>query len=396
MKKFDLIVCGAGMAGFAAAVGAARAGSKVLLLDKMPSVGGMAVYAITGFLSGWPFPRRAGGVADELVKLLEERKALVWRNNAAYEEDALQMAMLDMLRAEGVEMLFNAVITGADSQDKILKNVTVQCGGSKLTFEADYFIDATGDAVLAEVAGAATATPEPELSMTKTLMFKVGNIKNFDKTVVAERFKTLVHDFPVRIQDKFMGTPLSRPDEMVLNLTAVAGNATDPVVNNAMHEELLRQIPVIVEWLQKNFDEFAECHITKIAPMMGVRYSRSIVGQRMLTLEDMRNPEPPPEPVALCNSYIGGHYISSFDSPWGKQITGKPAIPYGALRSVTFDNLLAAGRNIAADPRVISAVRLNVNCMASGQAAGIAAALKIPAYSELCKELTRQNCLYQK
>ena len=91
MKKFDLIVCGAGMAGFAAAVGAARAGSKVLLLDKMPSVGGMAVYAITGFLSGWPFPRRAGGVADELVKLLEERKALIWRNNAAYEEDALQM-----------------------------------------------------------------------------------------------------------------------------------------------------------------------------------------------------------------------------------------------------------------------------------------------------------------
>ena len=397
MKKFDCIVCGAGVSGFAAAIGARRAGASVLLLDRLSSAGGTAVYALTAFLSGWPFPCRAGGVADELADKLVQQQSAVWRNgNLAVEEDALQMTMLDMLREAGVETLFNAAIVSAENDGKRLKSITVQCGSSQLVLEADNFVDATGDAALAAVAGAETVTPPAELSMTKTIMFKVGNVKNFDKTAVRERFLSIADTFPVKIQDRFMGTPLTRMDEVIINLTAAVGDATDPVAYSNMYDELLRQIPEITAWLQKNFPEFAECHVIKIAPVMGVRYSRSIAGRRQLTLEDMQNPEPPPEPVALCGSYIGGHYINGFTSPWGNRITGKPAIPYGALRSVTFDNLLAAGRNIAVDARVVSAVRLNVNCIGSGQAAGIAAALNVPDYQTLCAELTRQNCIFQK
>jgi hypothetical protein len=147
-----------------------------------------------------------------------------------------------------------------------------------------------------------------------------------------------------------------------------------------------------VEWLRREFPEFADIEVVKTAPAMGVRSSRSIVGRSTLGLSDMENMLPPPEPVAICGRYIGGHYIDCYSSPWGHNIPGNPAIPYGALRSKNIDNLLACGRIIDVDPKVISAVRLCVSCMASGQAAGIAAALDIPEYEILKKELIKQNC----
>ena len=177
-----------------------------------------------------------------------------------------------------------------------------------------------------------------------------------------------------------------------MNLTAAIGDAADAAEYERMQQELAAQIPVVVEWLRKEFPEFADIEIVKIAPKMGVRYTRSIVGRRQLGLPDMINPQPPPEPVAVCGTYIGGHYIDCYSSPWGHNIPGNPAIPYGALRSKNIDNLLACGRIIDVDPKVISAVRLCVSCMASGQAAGVAAALNIPEYDALEKELKRQNC----
>ncbi|MBQ6473593.1 MAG: FAD-dependent oxidoreductase [Victivallales bacterium] len=229
--------------------------------------------------------------------------------------------------------------------------------------------------------------------MTKTLMFKMAKVKAFNKPALKAKFSG--KRFPVAIQNNFMCTPLLRDDEILLNLTAVVGDATDPSVYAAMHRELQAQIPVVAAWLKREYAEFAEAEVTAVAPMMGVRYSRSIVGRRRLTMEDMGTPLPPPEPVGLCGEYIGGHYVQGYDSPWGHAITGHPAIPYGALRSINVDNLAASGRNIDVEPQAISAVRLCVPCMASGQAAGIAAALGMPDHDVLARELTRQNCLFQ-
>ena len=395
-EKFDCIVVGAGISGFSASVAAARAGAKVLLIDKMPSVGGTAVYAMPAMLSGWPKHHEAGGIADELAKLLLERKGLRWRiNNAVYDENIMQLVMLDMLRDAGVKTLFNALVTGVESEGRLIKRVIVQFGTEKIFCEAKNFIDATGNASLSVLAGAEVITPEIDKSMTKTLMFKVDNVKYFDSATADAKFDPIVRtrNFPVAIQDCFMGSILVRQDEAMLNLTAVIGDAADPVQYNAMYEELLQQIPKITAWLKKEIPEFKDMAVTKIAPMLGVRYTRSIVSRRQLTMADVHNPEPTEEVVALCGRYIGGHYINGFRSPWSSRVTGKMEIPYGAIRSRSFDNLLAAGSIIGVQPELISAVRLNVTCIASGQAAGIAAALNIPPYEVLRKELLRQNCL---
>ena len=98
--------------------------------------------------------------------------------------------------------------------------------------------------------------------------------------------------------------------------------------------------------------------------------------------------------MAFCGSFIGGHFIKQFESPWGAKVTGKPAVPYGSLQVKGVDNLLVAGKIIDIEARAISVVRLVAGCMATGQAAGIAAALNIPEYSVLRAELEKQNCMF--
>ena len=394
MKKYDVIIAGGGVSGFAAAIGASQAGARVLLFDRQPSVGGTAVYAMTPVLGGWKADRKGGGVADMLKEYLEERNELIWRgNNADTEEECLQDAMLALLEEAHVDMLFDAELVSAKCADDRICSITVKQNSELLEFAADNFVDATGEAALALIAGALTTVPPVELSMTKTLMFKVRNIRSFDKVSINKRFRE--KEFPIPGQDKFMGTQLLRDNEANLNLTAVVGDASLPEERERMYRELQNQVPVIVEWLRKEFPEFAELEVVRVAPILGVRYTRSIVSRRQLVLADMQNSEPPPEPVGFCGSYIGGHYINGYSSPWGHVITGRPAIPYGSLRSANINNLLACGRIIDVDPRVISAVRLCVNCISSGQAAGIAAALDIPDYEVLAEELKRQKCLIQ-
>ena len=394
MKKYDVIIAGGGVSGFAAAIGASQAGARVLLFDRQPSVGGTAVYAMTPVLGGWKADRQGGGVADMLKEYLEERNELIWRgSNADTEEECLQNAMLALLEEAHVDMLFDAELVSAKCAADRIASITVKQNSELLEFAADNFVDATGEAALALAAGALTIVPPVELSMTKTLMFKVRNIKSFDKVSINKRFRE--KEFPIPGQDKFMGTQLLRDNEANLNLTAVVGDASLPEERERMYRELQNQVPVIVEWLRKEFPEFAELEVVRVAPILGVRYTRSIVSRRQLVLADMQNTEPPPEPVGFCGSYIGGHYINGYSSPWGHVITGRPAIPYGALRSANISNLLACGRIIDVDPRVISAVRLCVNCISSGQAAGIAAALDIPDYEVLAEELKRQKCLIQ-
>ena len=394
MAQYDCIICGAGLSGFAAAIGAAESGAKVMLFDRMPSAGGSAVYALTPVLSGWNNGSTGSACGKLLADKLDSMGAFEWRQNKLItDEDSLQKAMTSLLSEHNVTTLYNATLCSVEKQKNRIVSVGVMTSGGMLNFTADTFVDASGDGVLSLLAGAEIITPSPEESMTKTVMFKVRNVKGFERETVKKLFSDHVEDFPVKIQNQFMGLPLLDKDEVLLNLTAVSGNAADPQELSVMYDQLTEQIEPIMEFLRKYIPCFADAVVTKVSPIAGIRYTRSVKGERTLTMEDIHNPQTPPEPVAFCGNYIGGHYIKQFSSPWGNEITGKPAVPYGAIKVKGISNLLTAGRIIDVDPKAISAVRLAAQCLATGQAAGIAAALKIPEYSELKKELDRQKCM---
>ena len=394
MKRYDCIICGAGLAGFAAAIGASQAGAKVLLLDRMPGVGGTAVYTITPVLSGWRNKSICNGAGILLADKLRQYNAFDWRSTKIVtDEDSLQRAMTAVLQEHNIDILCNATLCRVDRQNDRINSVTVTTAGGLLEFAADNFVDATGDAVLSLLAGAETIVPAEDESMTKTLMFKVRNVKNFDRDEVVKLFNENVSEFPVKIQNSFMGLPLIDSDEVLLNLTAVTGNAADPAELSRMYNELTIQIAPVMVFLKKYIPCFANAVVSKTAPLTGVRYTRTVRGLRTLTMMDMHNPQMPPEPVAFCGNYIGGHYIKHFASPWGNEIKGNPAVPYGAIKVKGISNLLTGGRIIDVEPQVISAVRLAAQCLATGQAAGVAAALGVPDYQTLYTELDRQNCM---
>lgn len=394
MTTYDCIIAGAGLSGFAAAVGASQAGAKVLLIDKMAAPGGSAVYAMTPVLSGWREFGIGNAVGRILADELQKINAFEWRvSKIVTDEDSLQHAMSNILKRLNIDTLFSASLCGVEKTEDKISSVSVMTIDGVKKFTAENFVDATGDAVLSMLAGAELITPCGEESMTKTLMFKVRNVKNFDRDTVVKLFKENHEHFPVQITDSFMGLPLLDESEVLINLTAVTGNASDAESYSRMQSELYKQVGPVVDYLRRYIPCFADAVVSKTAPVVGVRYTRSVRGLRSLTLDDIFNPEMPPEPVAFCGNYIGGHYVKQYRSPWGYAITGNPAVPYGAIQAKGIPNLLTAGRIIDADPKVISAVRLAAGCLATGQAAGIAAALGVPSYDKLCTELEKQHCL---
>ena len=394
MCRYDCIVAGAGASGFAAAVGAAQAGAKVLLVDRMPAAGGSAVYTMTPVLSGWRNDSWGKAVGSMLAEKLQKYGACDWRVcRLVTSEDYLQKAMMEILEDFYVDTLFNATLCGVSCSDDRIEKISVMTSGGIREYSAANFVDATGDAVLSRLAGAEIIIPDDSESMTKTLMFKVRNVHGYDRDEVKALFKEHIGDFPVKIQDSFMGLPLLCEEEMVLNLTAVTGNAADPEALSRMYKELCDQVGPIMDFLRRYIPCFADAVVTKLAPGVGVRYTCSVRGLRTLSMDDMHNPQMPPEPIAGCGSYIGGHFIKGYSSPWGKEITGNPAVPYGAIRAAGLKNLLTAGRIIDVDPRAVTAIRLVAQCLATGQAAGIAAALNVPEYDVLFRELERQGCV---
>ena len=393
--KYDVIVAGAGPAGFAAALGAVRTGKKVLLLDKNSGPGGVAVYCGCPVFSGMRDfdPDSLGGAAGEFASAMKDHAFIVRNITLNSSEFEIGLCMTGMLRKAGVDLLFYANVTGAEVRDGKIRSVTVSSCGQALRLEADSFVDATGDAVLSRLAGAEILPYTPEETMTKTVLFRVSGVKNFDKTKLVELFPKL--DFPYPFQNRFMGTQVGDGSEILLNLTAVSGNALDPFELTKMDIALREQIPVIVDWVRKNLPGFEECRLTAAAPVIGVRASCNVRGREVITGQDLDNGTPVAEPVALGKRSYGEHYIHCFESPWRASTNGPRAVPYGALRPVGLDNLSVGGRCISIETKAVSAVRLMPVCMATGQAAGIAAALNFPPYSVLKQELIRQKCHFK-
>lgn len=390
--RFDVLVIGAGPGGFAAALGAARQGARVLLIDQNSGPGGVAAFSGCPVFSGISTLESGqyNSVTGELIEEIQKLDAArIIGHTMTSSEMAVQLAMSRLLQKQGVKLLFYATLIGAEVRGNRIESVQVFCAGRHLSFSASAFVDASGDAVLAYLAGAEVICGTPEESMTRTVLFKLSNVQSFDKSSLKERFASKKFPFPT--QDCFMGTTLC-DGTVLMNLTAVAGDALDPWDLTRMDLELREQVAIILPWLQHEFPEFAEARLVAVAPRIGVRASRNISGRQMLRCVDIDENRPVTEPVAIGKRSYGEHFVRSFSSPWRKSHDGPQPIPYGALLAEPLQNLAAAGRCIAVETRAISCIRLMPCCLATGLAAGTAAAMQFPEYKILAEKLLQENC----
>ena len=387
MKKYDVIVVGGGFAGVGAALAAARGGARVLLVEKSNCLGGAAVNCLVNpFMSyctviNGKRTALSRGIFGEMIKKLTERSAM---KGASFLEEELKSIMNESLLEAGAELLFHAYIFDVKKDGEQIKGITVATKSGKLELEADYFIDATGDAQMAYLADCPTVLGrEPDhLCQPMTLCFRLGNV-DVDRFYASKKRLKELHAEALakgaltnpRENILVFKTPI--PNVLHFNTTRVIKkDPTDPF--DVTEAEILarRQVYEIYDFMKKHADGLENSFLMMTASEIGVRESRMIVGDYVLTEADCRAFKKFDDSVAACNYDIDIHNpegtgTSHYYFPEGEYYT----IPYRALIPKTVDNMLVAGRCISSDHGAQASYRIMPTVCCIGEAAGSAIAL---------------------
>ena len=392
-KMWDLIVVGGGLTGVAAAVSARREGLEVLLVEQAGFLGGApGTLLINPFMpyyttvNGDRF-ELSRGFFSELRQLLAEAGG--YRGGGRQEEDIheeyLKLALDRLVAREGVQPLFHATLCGVEKTGETLEAVKVATKAGVLTFRSRCFIDCTGDADLAAMAGCPYHLGrEDGLCQPMTLCFRIGNvdIPTFQKNrqAMQEKYKRLQAEGKI-----------SNPRENVLifstlvdgvlhfNTTRVVKhNPTDPFDVTEAEMIAREQMFEMFDFLRENCPGFEKSQLLYSAGSIGARESRMIDGEYLLTENDLRGCVQFDDAIAAGNYDIDIHNpegtgTSHYYFPAGTWYT----IPYRALLPRNAGNLLVAGRCISTTHEAQASIRIMPIVATLGQAAGVAAALAV-------------------
>jgi len=398
-RKFDLIVVGGGFAGVCAAMEAGRNGLKVLLIDRNNCLGGAAMNClILPFMNYWtkdPVTGEkqllAGNLFGEVVEELKKRNALQ-ENGRNFDEEILKLILNRMCLRYGVELLFNTAVTGVQMSGDTVTAVTAMSRGTAMTLEADYFVDATGDAELSVMAGCRyrVGRAEDGLCQPMTLCFRMGGVD-------LEKFREVRPTINPLYQQFQREGRIQNPRENVLifftlhdgvlhfNTTRVVRHdPTDPWSVTKAELQAREQVFEIHDFLKENIPGFAESYVLSTALQIGIRESRMVEGEYTLTQEDLKSLARFDDAIAVGNYDIDihnpegtgtSHYYFG-DGQWYE-------IPYRCLLPKGVTNLLVAGRCISSTHEAQASYRIMPFCAELGQAAGAAVSLAVKSGESL-------------
>ena len=393
MKKYDLAVIGGGFAGVAAALAAARGGAKVLIVEKSNCLGGAAVNCLVNpFMRYWTEMdgKRvdlSAGIFKEIHDRLEHHNAM---SKESFLEEELKYILNEMVAEANIDLLFHAYIFKVEKCDEHIASIVVATKGGEMHVEANYFIDATGDAQLAYLAGCPTVLgrESDHLCQPMTLCFRVGNVE-------VEKFYASSKKLKIAHAQSLAAGELINPREDILVITTpihnvlhfnptrvVRKNPTSPVEVTEAEVLARQQVYEIYEFMKKHADGLENSFLMMTAAEIGVRESRMIVGDYVLTEQDCRNCLKFDDGIAACNYDIDIHNpegtgTSHYYFPTGEYYT----IPYRSLIPKSAENLLVAGRCISSDHGAQASYRIMPVVCCIGEAAGSAVGLAV-----------KQNC----
>ena len=406
--RFDVVVLGGGPAGIAAAVAAAREGVRVLLVERYGFLGGMGTAAgVTNFCGlhanvFGDIRQVVHGVADDLLARiaalggLNEPHLIFGKIHAqAYDVSAFKCAADDLLAGAGVELLFHALAAGViKASDGRIDALALETKSGRVAVRARLFIDCSGDADLAHWAGVPTEKGDASGHLLyPTLMFKVGEVdplraqdawatipKRMDEAARQGAFA-----FPRR---GAIVRPQKHPYEWRVNVTQLknadgsAADGTDARALSAAEVEGRRQVVDYLRFLRAKVPGFENAYVLDIAPQLGIRETRRLIGEYMLTREDVLQCADFDDSIGVNGWPLEKHVAGDVSWEWPPipASRGYNQLPYRMLlprRTGTggVDNLLVAGRCAAMTHEGQSAARVSGACFVMGQAAGTAAAL---------------------
>jgi len=389
MKKYDLVVVGGGFAGFAAALAAARMGVEVLIVEKSNCLGGAAVNCLVNpFMPYWTeingnCVALSDGIFGEIHRRLENFGSM--RREDFLEED-LKFILNEMAQEAGIHLLFHAYISRVEKRNDRVQSVTVATKCGELAIKGDYFIDATGDAQLSWLAGCPTVLGrEPDhLCQPLTLCFRLGNV-DVDRFYAGKERLKIAHEKSLAAGELMnprenilvFKTPV--PNVLHFNTTRIVKkDPTSPAAVTEAEIMARKQVYEIYDFMKKHADGLENSFLMMTAAEIGVRESRMIVGDYVLTENDCRNCVKFEDAIAACNYDIDIHNpegtgTSHYYFPKGAYYT----IPYRALIPKEAENVLVAGRCISSDHGAQASYRIMPVVCCIGEAAGTAMGLAV-------------------
>ncbi len=389
MKKYDIIVIGGGFAGCGAALSAARNGAKVLLVERINALGGApCTEAINPFMRNATRMPESGkdeelsrGIILELIDAMTAENAT--RGNI-FNPEYLKIVLNRKMKEAGVDLLFNSMLVSAKKEGGRVVSATVANKAGLMELEADYFVDATGDAALAYFAGFPTRLGRPEdgLCQPMTLCFSIGGVdqEKFDKncgTIVPKWIEEKKKGYIKNPMDGIMVFHSCFKGIVNLNATRIVKrNPVDPMDVTEADIEAREQMVELHEFLKNHIPGFENSMILSSAIETGVRESRMIDGEHVLTSEELVACTVFDDAIAAGNYDIDIHNpegsgTSHYFFPEGQYYT----IPYRSLIPKDSENLLVAGRCISVTHEAQASIRIMRIVCALGEAAGAAAAI---------------------
>lgn len=384
----DVCVVGGGMAGTCAAIAAARTGAKTLLMQDRPVLGGNASSEIRMQVGG------ARGVNVREAGLIEEIELENYYRNTSQSYPVWDSILYEKVRfEENMTLLLNCTCQTAElGEDGRILSVRGWTLNSETyhTVRAKFFIDCSGDSILAPLSGAKFAMGRegrnefgesiaPEVADTKTMGMscllmarETDRPQPYIKPDWAYTFETDA-DMP-------MAEHTIRTNFWWVELGGMGDTIHD---TDAVRDELLKIAFGVWDHMKNKGDHGCENWILEwVGFLPGKRESRRYRGDHVVTQQDVEAAGPFEDVVAVAGWTMDDHFPEGFyyrgghptiyhpaPSPWG--------IPYRAIYSVNVPNLYFAGRNISVTHTALSSSRVAATCGVLGQAAGTAAALAV-------------------
>lgn len=395
LKKYDLVVVGGGFAGCGAAISAARQGLNVLLIEQGNALGGAAVNCLVNpFMPYWT--KKDGerydlseGLFAEICSELEKLNLNAICGNI-FNEEYLKICLNRMLLSAGAELLFHSFLSDVQISDNTVSSVEVTSKSGKFNICADYFIDATGDADLAKLAGFPfrLGRETDNLCQPMTLCFRVAGVDlglfSEERNNINKLYKEFKADGKIKNHREdvlIFGTLID--GVLHFNSTRIVKlNPTNTLDVTKAEIEAREQVFELFTFLHDNFKSFKNSTLLSSAASIGIRESRMIDGEYILTGDDLKNCVQFEDSIALGNYDIDIHNpegsgTSHYYFPDGEYYT----IPYRSLIPKGAKNLLVAGRCISTDHYAQASIRIMPIVCCLGEAAGCAASV---AYKDKC------------
>jgi hypothetical protein len=394
----DVIVVGSGSAGSSAAIAAARAGAKTVLVERFGFPGGTSTQVLDTFY-GFYTPgsvayKVVGGVPDDVVSALKARGAAFERPNTygagtgiTYDPMTLRVVWETLMHQAGVRLLYHSFCTDTLVEDGRVTGIVVDGKRGLLKLTARVVIDCTGDADVCHQAGAPyekAGDIDPAQTLTTTFRMMgvdVERAKGFGKAALWQKMEAAVatgnYDLPRREGSWHITTQAGVIHTVMTRVADVDG--TDPVALTEAEIEGRRQAFEYARFLHDYVPGYEQAVLSWLAPSIGVRETRRIYGQYRLTRDDCLTARKFPDAVAACGAPIEDHARGA-DTKWVYLPDGMTYdVPFSTLVPQNVTGLLVAGRCFSATHDAHASCRSMAQMMALGQAAGVAAARALQA-----------------